>query len=180
MSRRIRLGMVGGSKGALIGPVHRAAARLDDRFEIVAAVLSSDPAKSLADAEALGIPHGYGSTAEMIAAGGLDAVAICTPNDSHVALCIEALDAGLHVICDKPLANAVEDGRRIADKVRETGLVFCLTHNYSGYPMIRQMRAMIEAGQIGRVHLVQASYRQGTLANRVESGDIPQIGRAHV
>ncbi len=172
-SVRIRLGFVGGGRGALIGPVHRAAARLDDRFEVVGAVLSSDPDKSVADAAALGIPNGFGSLREMIEAGGLDAVAITTPNDSHAALCLEALDAGLHVVCDKPLANSVEDGRRIAAKVAETGLVFCLTHNYSGYPMIRQMRAMIEAGRIGRVQLVQASYRQGTLATAVEAGDIP-------
>ena len=170
---RIRLGFVGGGRGALIGPVHRTAARLDDRFEVVGAVLSSNPEKSVADAAALGIPNGYGSLAAMIAAGGLDAVAIATPNDSHAALAIEALDAGLHVVCDKPLANTVEDGRRIADKVAETGLVFCLTHNYSGYPMVRQMRAMIEAGRIGKVHLVQASYRQGTLATAIETGDIP-------
>ncbi|MEZ5864193.1 MAG: Gfo/Idh/MocA family oxidoreductase [Geminicoccaceae bacterium] len=171
---RIRLGFVGGGRGALIGPVHRAAARLDDRFEVVGAVLSSNPEKSVADAAALGIPHGYGSLAAMIAAGGLDAVAIATPNDSHAALAIEALDAGLHVVCDKPLANTALDGRRIAAKVAETGLVFCLTHNYSGYPMVRQMRAMIEAGRIGKVHLVQASYRQGTLATAIETGaDIP-------
>lgn len=172
--RRIRLGFVGGGRGALIGPVHRTAARLDDRFEVVGAVLSSNPEKSVADAAALGIPKGYGSLAAMIAAGGLDAVAIATPNDSHAALAIEALDAGLHVVCDKPLANTAEDGRRIAAKVAETGLVFCLTHNYSGYPMVRQMRAMIEAGRIGKVHLVQASYRQGTLATAIEtSDDIP-------
>jgi predicted dehydrogenase len=170
---RIRLGFVGGGRGALIGPVHRTAARLDDRFEVVGAVLSSDPEKSVADAAALGIPKGYGSLGQMIRAGGLDAVAIATPNDSHAALAIEALDAGLHVICDKPLANTAPDGRRIADKVRETGLVFCLTHNYSGYPMIRQMRAMIEAGRIGKIQLVQASYRQGTLATAIETGDIP-------
>lgn len=172
--RRIRLGFVGGGRGALIGPVHRTAARLDDRFEVVGAVLSSNPEKSVADAAALGIPKGYGSLAAMIAAGGLDAVAIATPNDSHAALAIEALDAGLHVVCDKPLANTAEDGRRIAAKVAETGLVFCLTHNYSGYPMVRQMRAMIEAGRIGKIHLVQASYRQGTLATAIEtSDDIP-------
>jgi predicted dehydrogenase len=170
--RRVRLGLVGGGRGALIGPVHHTAARLDDRFAIAGAVLSSDPAKALADAAALGVP-GFASLGEMIAAGGLDAVAIATPNDSHVALSIEALDAGLHVICDKPLANTVADGRRIAEKVAASGLVFCLTHNYSGYPMLRQMRAMIEAGRIGRVHLVQASYRQGTLATAVEAGDAP-------
>ncbi|MCB9969636.1 MAG: Gfo/Idh/MocA family oxidoreductase [Geminicoccaceae bacterium] len=170
---RIRLGFVGGGRGALIGPVHRTAARLDDRFEVVGAVLSSNAEKSVADAAALGIPKGYGSLGQMIRAGGLDAVAIATPNDSHAALAIEALDAGLHVVCDKPLANTAPDGRRIAEKVAETGLVFCLTHNYSGYPMIRQMRAMIEAGRIGKVHLVQASYRQGTLATAIETGDIP-------
>lgn len=170
---RIRLGFVGGGRGALIGPVHRTAARLDDRFEVVGAVLSSNAEKSVADAAALGIPLGYGSLAQMIEAGGLDAVAIATPNDSHAALAIEALDAGLHVICDKPLANTVEDGRRIAARVRETGLVFCLTHNYSGYPMIRQMRAMIAAGRVGKVHLVQASYRQGSLATAIETGEIP-------
>jgi predicted dehydrogenase len=95
------------------------------------------------------------------------------PNDSHGTFCLAALDAGLDVICDKPLANSIEDGRRIAERVAATGRVFCLTHNYSGYPMIRQMRAIIEAGRIGTVHLVQASYCQGTLATAVEAGQIP-------
>jgi predicted dehydrogenase len=170
--RRIRLGLVGGAIGALIGPVHRTAARLDDHFKVVGAVLSSKPEKALADAEALGL-QGFASLADMIAAGGLDAVAIATPNDSHAALCLEALDAGLDVICDKPLANTVEDGRQIAERVAATGRVFCLTHNYSGYPMVRQMRAMIEAGAIGTVRLVHSTYRQGSLATDVEKGELP-------
>ncbi len=170
--RRIRLGLVGGAIGALIGPVHRTAARLDDRFRIVGAVLSSKPEKALADAEALGLP-GFASLAAMIAAGGLDAVAIATPNDSHAAICLKALDAGLDVICDKPLANTVEDGRRIAERVAATGRIFCLTHNYSGYPMVRQMRSMIAAGAIGSVRLVLSTYRQGSLATDIPPDEMP-------
>jgi predicted dehydrogenase len=174
LGRRIRLGLVGGAQGSLIGPVHRAAARLDDCFEIASGVFSSDPARSLQSAEAFGIPRGYADLAAMIAAeaarpDGIDAVAIMTPNDSHYDYAIAALDAGLDVICDKPLTNDVGSARTLALKAREKGRVLTLTHNYSGYPMVREARSAIEAGEIGPLRLVNVRYVQGSLAKYVEA-----------
>lgn len=173
LGRRLRLGVVGGGGIALIGPVHRAAARLDDRFEITAGVLSADPERSLAQGRTLGIPRPYPDFEALLAGergreDGLDALAICTPNDSHVAIALRALEAGLSVICDKPLANDLQSARAVVAAVRRTGLVFALTHNYSGYPMIRQARGMVADGALGAVHLVTVSYLQGSLASRVE------------
>jgi predicted dehydrogenase len=177
LGRRLRLGVVGGGGAALIGPVHRAAARLDDLIEIKAGVLSSSPERSLAQAKALGIERGYGDVAAMILAekarpDGIDAVAIATPNDSHQAVAEQALAAGLDVICDKPLTNDLASARALARQVRESGRLFCLTHNYSGYPMVRQARAMVAAGELGPLRLVHVTYIQGSLGSRVE--DTPE------
>jgi predicted dehydrogenase len=173
IGRRIRLGVIGGGGEALIGPVHRIAARLDDRFEVVAGILSSDAGKSRASAAAIGIPRAYPDIEAMIAGetarpDGIDAVAIMTPNDTHADLAERALSAGWDVLCEKPLANDSGSGRRLAASVRRSGRVFCLAHNYSGYPMVREARAAVAAGEIGRVHLVQVTYLQGSLAARVE------------
>lgn len=177
LGRRIRLGLVGGGGKALIGPVHRIAARMDDRFEIVAAMLSSDRERALSEAAALGVPRPYGDFDTMMAGeaerpDGIDAVAIMTPNDSHADLTVRALSAGWDVLCEKPLANTVEDGRRVAEAAARSGRVVALAHNYSGYPMVREARAAVAAGEIGRVHLLQVSYLQGTLGGRVE--DTPE------
>ncbi len=174
LGRRVRLGVIGGGGSALIGPVHRTAARLDDCIEIVAGVLSSDAEKSVVEAAALGIPRGYGSVPAMLSAealrpDGIDAVAIMTPNDSHYAFAVEALEAGLDVICDKPLTNDLASGIDLAGRVRDVQRVFCLTHNYSGYPMVREARAAIAAGELGTVHLVHVAYVQGSLGTRVEA-----------
>src|ERR1700757_2066705 len=157
-NRRLRLGMVGGGPGAFIGAVHRIAARMDDRFELVAAALSSDPAKSKAAALELDIApeRAYGSYGEMAAAGGkrpdrIDAVSIVTPNHVHFGPAKAFLEAGIHVICDKPLTTTVEDALALAGMVRKSGLIFGLTHNYTGYPLVRQAREMIEAGEVGGV-----------------------------
>lgn len=173
LGRRVRLGLAGGGGAALIGPVHRAAARLDDCFEIVAGVLSSNPDRALAEARAIGLPRGYAAMREMIAAeaerlDGIDAVAIMTPNDSHHALAAMALDAGLDVICDKPLTNELDTALDLVARARTGNLVFCLTHNYSGYPMIREARAAIAAGEIGPLRVFQVSYIQGSLGTQVE------------
>ena len=173
LGRRIRLAVVGGGGQALIGPVHRIAARLDDRFEICAGVLSSDPARSVADAARLHIPRGYSDVATMIAAEAgrpdpIDAVAIMTPNDSHHIYAAMALDAGLDVICDKPITNDLETALDLVERARSRGLVFCLTHNYSGYPMVREARAAIEAGEIGPLRVLHVTYVQGSLGSRVE------------
>jgi len=178
LGRRLRLAVIGGGGAALIGPVHRAAARLDDRIEIKAAVLSSDPQRSRDQARELLIERAYGDLPALIKGerarhDGIDAIAIMTPNDSHVRLAMAAIAAGFDVICDKPLANDSGDAAALADAVAESGLVFALTHNYSGYPMIRQARAMVGDGTLGRLHLAHVSYAQGTLAQRVEDGDIP-------
>lgn len=170
LGRRIRLGVVGGGGAALIGPVHRAAARLDDLMEVTAGVLSSNPERSVAEARRLMIRQGYADLGAMLAGEGdrLDAVAIMTPNDSHGILSLQALAAGRHVICDKPLTNDLAEAKELVAAVRRSGLVFGLTHNYSGYPMIRQARAMVQAGELGAIRLVHVVYAQGSLASRVE------------
>src|SRR2546428_2904822 len=155
-NRRLRLGMVGGGPGAFIGSVHRLAARMDDHFELVAAALTSDTERSRAAALDLHIPpeRDYGSFGEMAAAEAkrpdrIDAVSIVTPNHVHFGPAKAFLEAGIHVICDKPLTTTVEDALALEQIVRRSGLIFGLTHNYTGYPVVRQAREMIEAGGIG-------------------------------
>jgi predicted dehydrogenase len=168
LGRRLRLAVIGGGPGSFIGAMHRAAARLDDRYEIVAGVLSSDADRSKAAAAMLGIDaaRAYGDAIVMLDAeserdDGADVVAIMTPNDSHHTYAMAALQRGFDVICDKPLANSLDEAREVRDAVESTGLVFCLTHNYTGYPMVRQARAMVSAGQLGTIQLVQVEYVQG-------------------
>lgn len=171
LGRRLRLALIGGGPGSFIGPVHRQAARTDDRYEIVAAALSSDPARSVAAGAALGLPpercHPDALTllaaeaARGEAGGGAEVVAIMTPNDSHYPYSMAALDHGLDVICDKPMTNTLAEAEALREKVRTSGRVFCLTHNYSGYPMVRQARAMVAEGQLGEIRLVQVEYVQG-------------------
>ena len=171
--RRLRLGMVGGGPGAFIGAVHRTAARIDDRYELVAAALSSDPGKSLAAAEELHIPRAYGRFEEMAAAeaarpDGIEAVAIVTPNHMHYANAKRFLDAGIHVICDKPLTTTLEDALDLEKIVERTGLIFGLTHNYTGYPMVRQAREMVLAGELGAIRVIQVEYAQDWLSTPLE------------
>src|SRR5436853_7818322 len=173
--RRLRLGMVGGGPGAFIGAVHRIAARMDDRFELVAGALSSDPARSRTTALELHIApeRAYGSFAEMASAEAkrpdrIDAVSIVTPNHVHFGPAKAFLEAGIHVICDKPLTTTVEDAVALAGIVKKSGLIFGLTHNYTGYPLVRQAREMIEAGELGRIRVVQVEYAQDWLTTAVE------------
>ncbi len=175
-NRRLRLGMVGGGPGAFIGAVHRIAARLDDRFELIAAALSSNPERSRAAARDLHIAaeRAYGSYAEMATAEAkrpdrIDAVSIVTPNHLHFAPAKAFLEAGIHVICDKPLTTTVEDAVALAQMVRRSGLIFGLTHNYTGYPLVRQAREMIEAGELGRIRVVQVEYAQDWLTTALET-----------
>lgn len=172
LGRRLRLAVVGGAPGSFIGGMHRMAARLDDRYELVASVLSSDPTKAVAKGIEIGIPadRAYGSLEDMLKAeksrsDGADVIAIMTPNDSHFPYAMQALDAGFHVICDKPMTNTAAQAEELHRKVEETGRVFCLTHNYTGYPMTRQARAMVEAGDLGTIRLVQVEYVQGGKAD---------------
>src|SRR6266446_2449759 len=175
INRRLRLGMVGGGPGAFIGAVHRIAARLDDRFDLVAAALSSNPERARAAALELHIvpERAYGSFSEMAAAEAkrpdrIDAVSIVTPNHLHFAPAKTFLEAGIHVICDKPLTTTVEDALTLAEIVRRSGLIFGLTHNYTGYPLVRQAREMIEAGELGHIRVVQVEYAQDWLTTAVE------------
>ena len=175
-NRRLRLGMVGGGPGAFIGAVHRIAARMDDRFELVAAALSSDPPKSRAAALELHIAaeRAYGSFAEMAVAEAkrpdrIDAVSIVTPNHVHFGPAKAFLEAGIHVICDKPLTTTVEDAMALAGMVRKSGLIFGLTHNYTGYPVVRQAREMIAGGELGTIRVVQVEYAQDWLTTAVEA-----------
>src|SRR5437899_995912 len=175
-NRRLRLGMVGGGPGSFIRAVHRIAARLDDRFELVASALSSNPERSRAAALGLHIveERAYGSFAEMAAAEAkrpdrIDAVSIVTPNHLHFAPAKAFLEAGIHVICDKPLTTTVEDAVALAQMVRRSGLIFGLTHNYTGYPLVRQAREMIEAGELGRIRVVQVEYAQDWLTTALET-----------
>ncbi len=168
LGRRLRLGVIGGGPGSFIGPVHRAAARLDDNYEVVASVLSSNAGKSKAEGIAIGIApdRAYGSAAEMFAgegsrSDGIDVVAIMTPNDSHYPLCVAALDAGLDVICDKPLTTGLADAKDLVARVRAAGTVFCQTFNYTGFPMVRQAMAMVRDGDLGAIRMVEVEYVQG-------------------
>lgn len=173
---RIRLGMVGGGRDAFIGAVHRIASRIDDHYELVAGCFSSSPEKSLASGADLGVAPGrcYGSFAEMAAResrrkDGIEAVAIVTPNHMHAPVALQFLKRGIHVICDKPLTATLPEAKRLAKAVTESGVVFVLTHNYTGYPMIRQAKAMVAAGDLGEIRLVQVEYVQDWLAADLES-----------
>lgn len=172
-NRRLRLGMVGGGPGAFIGAVHRIAARMDDRYELVAAALSSDPEKSLSAARELHIPRAYRSFQEMAEQeskqpDGIQAVSIVTPNHLHHAPAKAFLEAGIDVICDKPLTTSLEDALDLAKAVKKTGLVFGLTHNYTGHPLVRQAREMVAAGELGPIRLVQVEYVQDWLSTPLE------------
>ena len=168
LGRKLRLALVGGGPGSFIGAMHRQAARLDDRYEVVSAVLSSDPDRCLSAGRELGLDEDriHSDVARMCAAeaareDGAEVAAIMTPNDSHLPFAKAALENGLDVICDKPMTNTVAEAEELVQIVRDTGLVFCLTHNYTGYPMVRQARAMVANGQLGDIRLVQVEYVQG-------------------
>ncbi|MFN4204004.1 MAG: Gfo/Idh/MocA family protein [Tabrizicola sp.] len=173
-SERLRLGMVGGGRDAFIGAVHRIAARIDDQYELVAGAFSSNPEKALASAADLGVPRAYTSFAEMAAKearlkDGIDAVAIVTPNHMHAPVAMQFLKRGIHVICDKPLTATLAEAKKLAKAAKDSGVVFALTHNYTGYPMIRQARAMIAAGELGELRLVNVEYVQDWLTEPVDN-----------
>ena len=172
LGRKLRLAVIGGGPGSFIGATHRRAARIDDRYEIIAGVLSSNPEKSTLAGLEIGLTANrcYGDVEDMLESesareDGADVIAIMTPNDSHYAYAMAALEKGFDVICDKPMTNTLQEAKVLHDKVLETGFVFCLTHNYSGYPMVRQAKAMIADGQLGTIRLVQVEYVQGGKAD---------------
>ena len=172
---RCRLGMVGGGQGAFIGGVHRIASRIDDRYELVAGAFSSDPGRSKASGAELGVAdaRAYGSYEEMARAeaarpDGIDAVSIVTPNHMHFGPAKAFLEAGIHVICDKPLCTSLDEARELVEVVDTSKKIFALTHNYTGYPMVRQMREMIASGDIGDIRVIQVEYAQDWLATKLE------------
>ena len=174
LGRRLRLGVVGGGGAGSVGPVHRTAARLDDRYEIVASVLSSDPQRSREQGLAIGIPNdrAYETFDEMIDKESgrpdpVDVLAIMTPNDDHYAQCCAGMEHGFDIICDKPMTTTFADALDLVRRVRQTGLVFCLTHCYAAYPMVRQARAMVRAGELGEIRMVEVEYVEGELAEPI-------------
>ena len=167
--------MVGGGQGALIGAVHRLAARMDDRYELVAGCFASTPERSFASAAELGVPaeRCYGDFNEMARrererADPIDVVAIVTPNHLHLPVSAAFLDAGFDVICDKPLTTTVAEAEALAARVAAAGRVFVLSHNYTAYPMVREARALVAAGTLGRLRVVQVEYPQDWLATPLE------------
>jgi predicted dehydrogenase len=173
---RIRLGMVGGGEGAFIGAVHRIASRMDDHYELVAGALSSTPEKSRRSGEALGLDADriYDDFETMAASeakrpDGVEAVAIVTPNHRHAGPAIAFLRAGMHVICDKPLTTSLSEARKIAAAVAASGRIFALTHNYTGYPLVRRAREMVRDGALGDIRLIQVEYPQEWLTESVEA-----------
>jgi len=183
LGRPVRLAVIGGGPGSFIGAMHRTAARLDGRYDLVAGVVSSNPDRSRQAAVGMGIdpsrayPHALAMLeAESERDDGAEVVAIVTPNDSHHRYAIAALDRGFDVICDKPMTNTLEEALDIVAKVEATGLVFCVMHNYTGYPMVRQARALVEDGQVGEIRLVQVEYVQGGKADESDpdpAGGLP-------
>ena len=178
LGRKLRLAVIGGGPGSFIGAMHRQAALFDNRYELVAAALSSNPEKSRQAGKELGLPaeRAYASGLALISgektlargSNGADVIAIMTPNDSHFELASAALAAGFDVICDKPMTNTLAEAQRLHAAVEASGLVFCLTHNYTGYPMVRQARAMVEAGDLGDIRMVQVEYVQGGNAREID------------
>ncbi len=175
-SRRLRLGMVGGGRGAFIGAVHRMAARLDDRFELVAGALSADAARAAASAADLRLApdRAYAdframAQAEAARPDGIEAVAIVTPNHLHVPVARAFLAAGIDVICDKPLAATLAEARALAATARASGLICAVTYNNTGHAMVRQARAMVQGGEIGALRRVQVEYAQDWLTVPIES-----------
>lgn len=172
----LKLGMVGGGQGAFIGGVHRIAARIDGQWDLVAGALSSDPDRARASAADLGIAPDRAhadfndmARAEAAREDGIDAVAIVTPNHMHAAPAIAFLKAGIHVICDKPLTSTMEDATALAQAVEQSGKLFILTHNYTGYPLVRQAREMVARGDLGDIRLVHVEYVQDWLAEEASN-----------
>ncbi len=172
---RIRLGMVGGGEGAFIGAVHRIAARMDAHYEFVAGALSASPEKSRRSGAALELSPDriyddfhMMAKAESLRPDGIEAVAIVTPNHMHMAPTLAFLKAGVHVICDKPLALSLAEGRKMRAAVEKSGRIFALTHNYTGYPLVRRAREMVRQGDLGEIRLIQVEYPQEWLAGPAE------------
>jgi predicted dehydrogenase len=177
LGRKLRMGLVGGGQGAFIGRVHATAAVLDNRAALVAGALSSDPERARASAPAYDIApdRAYGSYAELVEGESarepgdrVDFISIATPNHTHFDIARMALEAGFNVICDKPMTFDSEQAEALCAAVEASGAVFAVTHNYTGYPMVRQAREMIASGELGEIQAVRSQYLQGWLRTRIE------------
>jgi predicted dehydrogenase len=176
MSQKIKLGMVGGGQGAFIGAVHRIASRIDDRYELVAGAFSSNPEKSIASGKELGIneDRNYSNYEEMVEQESIredkiDVVAIVTPNHMHHPISMSFMNKGFNIICDKPLAMNLKECEELVQTRKENDVIFALTHNYTGYPMIRQARAMCDQGDLGNIRVIQTEYAQDWLTQDLEN-----------
>jgi predicted dehydrogenase len=185
LGRKLRFGMVGGGRGAFIGAIHRIAAVMDGRAELVAGALSSSPARSRASGAALRLDPSrvYGTYAEMAkaeralpAAERLDFVVIVTPNHQHFGPAKLFLEGGFNVVCDKPVTFNLAEARRLRDIVRRSGKVFVLTHNYTGNAMVKQARELVRRGVLGKIRKVVVEYSQGWLSTRLEATGQKQAG----
>ena len=178
LGRKLRMGLVGGGQGSFIGRVHSIAACLDNRAEIIAGALSSSAERSKASAPSYDIApdRAYGSYEEMLDAEGklpdgerIDFISVTTPNSTHAEIALAAVKAGFNVVCDKPMTFDLAQAEELADVVDNSDIVFALTHNYTGYPLVRQARAMIQAGELGEIQAVRTQYIQGWLRDRIEA-----------
>ncbi len=183
LNRKLRMALVGGGAGAFIGRVHATAAVLDNRAELVAGALSSDPERAKASAPDYDIKpdRAYGSVDELIEKESalpedvrIDFISIATPNHTHFPIAKAAIEAGFNVVCDKPMTFDLQQAEELAELVEKSGVVFALTHNYTGYPLVRQVREMILSGELGEIQAIRSNYIQGWLRSRLESDDQKQ------
>src|SRR5947209_6215969 len=183
LNRKLRMGLVGGGQGAFIGRVHATAAILDNRAVLVSGALSSDPAKAKASAPDYDIKpeRAYASYQEMVAAESrlpadqrIDFAAVATPNHTHFDIAKAFAEAGFNVMCDKPMTFDLAQAEELAKVVERSGVVFAVTHNYTGYPLVRQARDMVLSGELGEINAVRAFYVQGWLRTRLEASDQKQ------
>ena len=183
LNRKLRMALIGGGQGAFIGRVHATAAVLDNRAELVAGALSSNPEKAKASAPAYDIKpdRAYGSIEELVAKESqlpadkrIDFVTVATPNHTHFPIAKAALEGGFNVICDKPMTFDLAQAEQLAEIVTKSGAVFAVSHNYTGYPLVRMARQMILAGELGEIQAVRSCYIQGWLRTRLEESDQKQ------
>jgi predicted dehydrogenase len=183
LNRKLRMALVGGGQGAFIGRVHATAAILDNRAELVAGALSSDPQKAKASAPSYDIPgdRAYGSYEELIEKElklpedrRIDFVSIATPNHTHFPIAKAAVEAGFNVVCDKPMTFDLAQAEELQKLVEKSGVVFAVTHNYTGYPLVRMARQMVKEGKLGAIQAFRSNYIQGWLRARLEQQDQKQ------
>ncbi len=177
LNRKLRMGLIGGGQGAFIGRVHATAAVMDNRAVLVAGALSSDPNRAKASAPDYDIPpdRAYGSYQEMVNAekkrdDRVDFVSIATPNHTHFDIAKAFIEAGFNVVCDKPMTFTLKQAEELIGLVERSGVVFALTHNYTGHPLVRQARQMVLSGELGEIQAIRAFYIQGWLRSRLETG----------